>query len=1614
MKRITKLLLAVFAVVLLVGAISLQVFAADSGDTAPARKSGTVNAYRIIAEDGSLVGEYTPGASATNALSSALATATNGQTIQLLGDMKMTATSTLGYGGGEELFIDLNGYNLSNSADQTKGNPYLMSIGTNGTSLTFYSSDKNYESGIFQSSSAGTNVTGQAFVYLHANDCTVRFGTPVKDSSGSITGYTDANLAVFANNIVNLKFASASQKCTGSRIELYGGKYVRSIHSVHPALLQINGEASLYAEGAEFYSYVDYVFGNSGGLADANYMKTASASFKDCFFYSTSALFDVIEAMAPRVAFDNCEFVSGKIGTNQNLMKFQNCISTSELNSNDYRVNITKDKTLFSNVYSYSSGVINESSFNIIKSTTTVQYLHASEATEYANITWINGEKQITDKWVIGSIPIPPVGVYPSTDVYRYEISPEIHVVNESDVKNGVTYVVTPNINFNVKANISLFSNFIYKVYLPKEYVDNGSINWARINNKTVSPSFAIDIDGVDHYAYEYEISAVNGIEEFTFEIEVDGYNETFTKTYTFSIPKYAQLVENNNYTEDAKALVGATITYIKAALNCLDTTGDLPYPPASNPDLSALPDADSKAPMKTSEAFTNVFYSAGLNLDGKIQVRFEIKNVSDAQKAVTFEYRQGADSAYAKKTLTSEDWTATTLGNGEAGYYYDLTLAARDLRDNIHIYLAGNDTTKEDYIFCLANYVYGLNATGTRKTLLDALFAYSKAADNYIHEQDGVSTPIITIGNAVVSSENYVIVAPNANYEPALKLQAAIKKLTGETVTVISANDTTTKNKIYLNVTTPLPEQDFLATVDGNDLVLLSFKSFMGEACDLFISKYLSSRTNKTFDRGFVNIQFTDKIYYSDFGAVSHRKPTVSANYSDNTNYGRNQGSFDTSADDSAYDKALRESNFKAISKTHEFANSTRRHTVYADAENPNPIYWIKEAYFDNAVRTINIKTNVNWEGVHFIIDNSCLNPIKENNVDYKSTYNANIFTIAPDNATLTFSQSELAKLQSSVGKSSSYLNLNLGYDALVVIKYDGHRIFRRKGYYTGALGSIQNELIVIDKYGKISEETPLMWDYPSITSADVYKIDTEPTLVQGGKFTTIASQKNLIHTTYKYEYAKDLNGNLLRDDDGNLIYKCEQDAEGNIILDDDGKPKYIYATDSEGNIIYDLNGKPIHAFTETENTAGSLYFSRGLQVSRSNTTVLGVEHYTENEFSFEDRASGNTILKCGTAQSGFFHADYASHVTFKNCVLTGQKCYKRPEGGTTGTYDFGAGYTNKIVLDGCIQSNFFVTVDENGETTAVTETTEGAIPSMNAYVSSSGHDWLMHWGIGGTNYCKNMEYLNSTLSRFDAHMGLYNGKIENSTVQVIALTGMGDMEISNTRLFVLTPAKTVSLATYNNLIHLRNDYGCTWDGEITATNVDIIGYTDFDLVMYSYTNWDYGYTTAFPSLAIENINLYYADSKQIINGEAVYTEFDKTETVEISNHGFKDTIHLDTVTLNDNRPWRQYTDYNGDGVVDTVFDFNQNGIIDEDDTVYSSILQSETYHNGVKDTSSYENLNIVKPPKYIYVSDADLAKYNFELLRDNPFFANTSHTVIKPTKIVVNPFDLPVVSFK
>ena len=273
---------------------------------------------------------------------------------------------------------------------------------------------------------------------------------------------------------------------------------------------------------------------------------------------------------------------------------------------------------------------------------------------------------------------------------------------------------------------------------------------------------------------------------------------------------------------------------------------------------------------------------------------------------------------------------------------------------------------------------------------------------------------------------------------------------------------------------------------------------------------------------------------------------------------------------------------------------------------------------------------------------------------------------------------------------------------------------------------------------------------------------------------------------------------------------------------------------------LIVDANGKE-RQFS---------YYQRGIDVSRSNTVVEGVKHFVIGEITFEEH---DLYGKEGVHYRGFFYGSDANDVTFRNCQVQGRRYY-----GVSGTYDLGGNMVNKITFEGCTQINFWI--DANGNP-ATAETGELSM-RWNNYTTKSGK--VRHcWGVGGTNFCKNMSYINSQLSRFDAHCGLYNGKVIGCEITFFAITGKGDFIVEDTKWYSAGEGKTD-----NSLIYMRGDYGSTWEGNVVLKNVDAyVSAGEFYMFFHSYNNWDYGYKCHIPNIEIDTLNLFNIKTKAPID---------------------------------------------------------------------------------------------------------------------------------------------------
>ena len=308
------------------------------------------------------------------------------------------------------------------------------------------------------------------------------------------------------------------------------------------------------------------------------------------------------------------------------------------------------------------------------------------------------------------------------------------------------------------------------------------------------------------------------------------------------------------------------------------------------------------------------------------------------------------------------------------------------------------------------------------------------------------------------------------------------------------------------------------------------------------------------------------------------------------------------------------------------------------------------------------------------------------------------------------------------------------------------------------------------------------------------------------------------------------------------------------------DGSPQTdIFIADKEGNVdmdapviwdfdqITEITALPIDKTTLTitggrfttianKDESRYTYYSRGIAIRRSNVLVDGLEHLVTGEGDH------------GAPYGGFINIRESAYVMVRNTILTGRMTYRTIGSAgvpvSMGSYDISLNRALNVSFVNCSQTN-----DINDS---------------------------RYWGIMGSNYCKNIILDNCTFSRFDAHMGVANATIRNSTLghQGINAIGNGIFTVENSTIYGRT------------LINLRSDYGSTWQGEFIIRNCVFVPAggrtTSASLIGGSYSGQhDFGYTCFMPErITIENLHIDDSNHPEDYQGPAIFANFNPDMT--------------------------------------------------------------------------------------------------------------------------------------
>lgn len=273
--------------------------------------------------------------------------------------------------------------------------------------------------------------------------------------------------------------------------------------------------------------------------------------------------------------------------------------------------------------------------------------------------------------------------------------------------------------------------------------------------------------------------------------------------------------------------------------------------------------------------------------------------------------------------------------------------------------------------------------------------------------------------------------------------------------------------------------EDGFRAYIDGNDFIVeCSYANAFEKTFMDFASRYYYDKMGEFNAQP--NFKYTENVAvvnYKDFGANGK----------------------DTECD------------FEAIYNAHVYANQCGQ-LVKGDA---NATYYISAANF---TKTVPVVTNVDWNGATFIIDDT-------GSVAYAYRALA-LFSMWKDDDNGVFYQKTediIADFGTDISlkegdTSIPWLVPALKGESMIRIFNANHRDYIRHGANQNS-GSVRSEVLIINPDGTLAENSPVRFDYETLTGLTIWTTDDAPISVGNGIFYNICC-RTVTETDFVVKY--------------------------------------------------------------------------------------------------------------------------------------------------------------------------------------------------------------------------------------------------------------------------------------------------------------------------------------------------------------------------------------------------------------------------------------------------------------------------------------------------------------
>ena len=311
-----------------------------------------------------------------------------------------------------------------------------------------------------------------------------------------------------------------------------------------------------------------------------------------------------------------------------------------------------------------------------------------------------------------------PAGAEAPADSYLGANGEKLVFVKGEENDGNVTYELTSVSmeGYKIKTSITLWSNFVYNIYVPtKDFVG------ATVNGEAVTYT-AVTVDGANYYRISVDLPAGKTLSDIKLVVTVNNGGTNLSATWTLNVLNYTKAIMAGEFTEVTKTLMKDMLAYAYAAHTYFENTAEeaeklLEVLKILDGYTKEMPIGEAKKP-ENKTYFTDV----AVYLGEVPSFRFYL---ADGYTADNFTFTAGGKA---------KNVTAGTDDNGD---YLEITMYAYMMLEDVTYTVIGTDTAETYNLF--AYYEYATKENDAELiAIVEALMKYSASAQAYRNEVIG------------------------------------------------------------------------------------------------------------------------------------------------------------------------------------------------------------------------------------------------------------------------------------------------------------------------------------------------------------------------------------------------------------------------------------------------------------------------------------------------------------------------------------------------------------------------------------------------------------------------------------------------------------------------------------------------------------------------------------------------------------------------------------------------------------------------------------------------------------------------------------------------------------